>query len=382
MKRIKPHHIISVLAGGSLIFAVIVSNKPLFSSLEQFVLVAEEEIHLAGNVQTSSGDIASNGRIFVSGENIINGNLFANEIRVAGGTTINSNVSFNKFHLADTAEILGEESTPISLPIIQLPEVPEIQPQGDDIIIENEETISPGTYNKIDVKEGAKLTLVPGGYSLNELILRNNSKLIYSSTTTLNIRQNLKIQNKVLIASNTNIPPTALTINFSPELKFQGKNKEPKVAGPNVITVGEDSFISFKLVAPNSKVIFGNRVTFRGQILAKEIQVGEDSILSLDVAASLQPRLEDIVSTEEGDKFVVNQVILQLIPNGSFADANIIANSINGRIVGTIPSINLYQLVVPTITAGELEIVIQQLIAQQNPKIKNVSENIIISLVE
>lgn len=383
MKHPRPPYIISLLLSSGILVAAAgfnvngITPQPLFTDLDQFVLAAEE-IHFADGVQVSSGDLASNGRIFISGENIVNGNLFADEIRIAGDTVINGNVSFNKFHLADNAEVLGEESTPISLPIIQLPDIPEIQPQGDDVTVENEETISPGNYNRIEVKEGAKLTLTPGAYNLNELILRDNSKLIYSDVTIVNIKQNLKIQNKVLIApDNVNTKPTVLTINFSPETKFQGKNKEPKVAGTNVITIGEESFLSFKLVAPKSKVVFGGRTTFRGQILANDINVGEESILSRSRALISISDPQKIIESPSGPIFPVNEILVDLIPETTPEEANEIILTVNGRTIGFIESINMYQIEIQVADEQELDSLIAVL--ETNPKVERAFPNFIYS---
>lgn len=46
------------------------------------------------------------------------------------------------------------------------------------------------------------------------------------------------------------------------------------------LDIGQDSSLSFLLLAPNSQVSLRKQVTFRGQILAREIRVGEDSIIS------------------------------------------------------------------------------------------------------
>jgi len=386
MKHPRIGYIISLLASSGILAAAAgfnvntITPQPLFTDLDQFVLVAEE-IHLAGGVQVSSGDLASNSRIFISGENIVNGNLFSDEIRIASSAVINGSVSFNKLHLADTAEVLGEESTPISLPVIQLPNLPEVQPNGNDVIVENKETLNPGNFNRIEVKKGAKLTLVPGVYNLNELILRDSSRLIYSDTTTVNIRQNLKVQNKVLIApNNTNLEPTALTINFSPESKSQGKNKEPKVVGSNVITIGEESFLSFKLVAPKSKVVFGGKITFRGQVIAKEIQVGEGGALSKELTGAKIALPEDIIEDPDGGVYPLSELLVLLTPDATPEDALVVANEINGRIVGVVQSINLYQIEIPVATIEDLESLIIILRGRTDLKVDGVFRDFLVPI--
>jgi len=68
----RPQHILSALAVGGLILAASsasskggspASGQPLFNSLDQFVLFAEEEIKLEQGVQVSSGDLGSNSKL-------------------------------------------------------------------------------------------------------------------------------------------------------------------------------------------------------------------------------------------------------------------------------------------------------------------------------
>ena len=379
MRNVKPHHIISSLAIGGLFLATLNFNtQPLFTDLNQFVLVAEDRIHLAGDVQVSSGDLAVNGEIAIAGSNIISGNLFSDEIKIAGGTQINGDASFNELKLTQNSEILGTTSTPISLPIIELPDIPDFIPGNQDLIIQEDRVISPGDFNKLEVKEGVTLTLNPGTYNLNELALRDGAKLLFAATTTINIKQTLKINTNVLIAPNVNISPTALIFNIKLESKTTRKGKqEPK--GVRIVTIGGDSFISFKLVALGSKVHLGDRITFRGQIFAEEIRVGEGSILSREDVFVKESDPEKIIESVEGPIFIVNEILLDLIQDATIADAGAIASSINGRVVGFVEAINLYQIQVSTVSEPELSLLIQTLEASGDPKIERVFPNFIYS---
>ena len=79
---------------------------------------------------------------------------------------------------------------------------------------------------------------------------------------------------------------------------------------------------------------------------------------------------------------MVNHIILQLNIAGTPEDAQEIAESVNGNVTGVVPSINLYQILVETRTTAELDALIQRLLSQQNPKIKSVSKNIILNLIQ
>ena len=353
------HYITSAAVVGGIAFAALnLTTQPLFPSLDQFVLVAENRIHLAGDVQVSSGDLASNKEIAIAGNNIINGNLFSDAIKIAGDTQINGGASFNELKLTQNSEILGATSTPISLPIIELPDLPDFTPGNQDLIVQEDQVISPGDFNKLEVKEGITLTLNPGTYNLNEFALRDSSKLLFTATTTINIKQTLKINKNVLIAPNTNISPTALTFNIKSESKTVGKGKQES-KGVQLVTIGEDSFISFKLLAPNSKVILGERTTFRGQILAGEIQVGGGSILSREDVFVKESDPEKVVTDATGVKLIVNEILLLFELGTPFSEAVGVAELVNGTITGFIPAPPIYKIEVVTETPEELDSKIQ-----------------------
>lgn len=83
----------------------------------------------------------------------------------------------------------------------------------------------------------------------------------------------------------------------------------------------------------------------------------------------------NIIRTERGDAFYVDQIVISLVPEATKDDAVAIASSINGQIMKSVESINLYQIRVNTKTVKELEDLIVQLESREDPKIISVSEN-------
>lgn len=402
IKDIKLHHIFSLLAAGGIAFVMIFNSQPLFENTDNFVLFAQEEIKLEQGVQISSGDLGSNGKIDIEKDNIISGNLFADEITTDKNTTINGNVSFNNLKTHKEIKILGTQTKPVRLPIANLPEIPEFSVGTQDFKFEGQNnTLAVGSYRDIILEKNSRLVLNGGTYNLRKLELKDNSTLIFNAPTMLNIQFKFKGQKHIAILPGQNLKPTDLAINYlGIRAKTEKEEKEDdndeinalqddqekkglqagKIGRP--VVFGKDSFLNFKLLAPKASIHIGEFSTMRGQILGRKVKVEKNSILSLDITTSLQPKLSEIISTDDGARFVVNQIILQLTPNGTLDDANAIANTINGKIVGIIPSINLYQISVQTAMARELDILIQQLVSQQNPKIKNVSKNIILNLIQ
>ena len=122
----KPHYIISVIAVSGIVFAAVnFSNPPLFQNTDNFVLFAQEKMELEKGVQVSSGDLGSNEEIDIEKDSTINGNLFADKSPLDKNTIINGNASFNKFKIEKDAKILGTQTKPVSLPIANLPEIPD-----------------------------------------------------------------------------------------------------------------------------------------------------------------------------------------------------------------------------------------------------------------
>ncbi len=88
---------------------------------------------------------------------------------------------------------------------------------------------------------------------------------------------------------------------------------------------------------------------------------------------------EKIIESVEGPIFIVNEILLDLIQDATIADAGAIASSINGRVVGFVEAINLYQIQVSTVSEPELSLLIQTLEASGDPKIERVFPNFIYS---
>ena len=397
----KSSYLVSALGVAGIAFAVFnFSGLPFFQNTDNFVLFAQEEIKLEQGVQVSGGDIGSNGKIDIE-KDIINGNIFADIISIDKNTLINGNASFNKLKTKKETQILGTQTKPIQLPIVHLPEIPEFQVGTQDFKFEGTaNTLIAGSYRNITLEKSSRLILTGGIYNLNKLELKENSMLIFNASTTLNIQFKLRGHDRVSILPGQNIKPDDLKINYL-GIKPKGEkeereddddevntlhdnqekkdHKDRKIGRP--VVFGKQSFLNFKLFAPNAKVIVGKETTFRGQTLARKIKIGKGGILSLDISGSIQPKLSDIILTE-GERVVINQIVLQLITVGTLEDAQKIAASVNGIVTGIIPSINLYQILIETRTIAELDALIQRLLSQQNPKIKSVSKNVILNLIQ
>lgn len=264
----------------------------------------------------SSGDLAANKEISLAENSIINGNLFSDNIKIAEDTRINGNISFNKLKAAQNSQVLGEQTAPISLPVVKLPAIPEFQTGTQNLVVRENQAINPGNFMEIEVKEGVSLTVNPGIYNLDKFQLRDNSTLLFSGPTMINIKDELKVNEEVLIAPTASASPTDLQINYI-------SNKP--------LTVGKDSLISAKILVPKSKVNLGDLTTFRGQIISKEINVGEESVLSRQDFFSKESDPGKVVE-DQGLKFVVNEIVVLFRDEATQADAQEVAGLVNGKI--------------------------------------------------
>lgn len=396
LKKIKPHHIISALAIFGIAFAAFnFNNPPLFQNTDNFILFAQEEIKLEQGIQVSSGDLGSNKEIDIQKDAIINGNLFANEITLDKNTTISGNVSFNKLKVHKETKILGTQTKPVQLPIANLPEIPDFSIGTQDFKFQGQNnTLAAGSYQNIVLEKNSRLNLSGGAYNLNKLELKENSTLIFNSPTTLNIQFKLKGQKRVSILPGQNLKPTDLVINYigiRPKNEKEEKedddeeinafhddkekkdHKDGKIGRP--IVFGKESFLNFKLLAPKANVKLGEISTVRGQVLARKVKVEKNSVLSREEVFSKETDITKII-TVEGEKFPVNEIIVVMKDDATFADAQAIADSVKGRIIGFIPVPPIYKIEVSVATALELDNLINQLLAKQNPLILFVTKNI------
>ncbi len=396
-KHIKNHHIISALAAGGIAFAAFNFNgTPLFNNLDNFVLFASEEIQIEQGTQVSSGDLGSNGKIDIEKDVIINGNLFANEITIDKDSTINGNASFNKLKPHKNSRILGTQTKPVQLPIANIPNVSEFQIGTQDFRFEGAtNTLSVGSYRDIILEKNARLNLSGGAYNLRKLELKENSTFIFNGSTTINIQFKLKGKDRVSILPGQNIKPDDLTINYlglrprnekeekedddneiDSEMDNQEKkdHKASKIGRP--IVFGKNSFLNFKLLAPKASVHIGKESTVRGQILARKIKIEKNSILSREQTGFKIAKPEDIITDPDGGVYPINELLVSLTPEATILDAQTIAASVNGRIIGIVSSINLYQIGVPAGSIQELENLIS--ILRSNPKVEGVFRNFVV----
>ncbi len=401
MRRfIKTPHIVSTLALSGFAFIILTGNgQPLFTNLDTFVLFAQGEVRLEKEVQVSSGDVGSNGKIDIEKDVIVNGNLFAKEIAIDKNSTINGNASFNKIKLNEKAQIFGIQTKSVQLPIASLPSLPNFSIGVQDLkFIGQNNSLLAGSYRDIIVEKNSKLVLTGGAYNLRKLELRDDAVLIFDAQTVINIQFKFRGHNKIFILPGLNLKPDDLTINYlgikpkkdkkeiheddddEIEAEMDDKEKKEHKAGKigRPVVFGKESFLNFKLLAPKVSVKIGEQTTFRGQIVARKVKMGKGSILSREKTVVKGAKPEDIVTDLNGGVYPVSEILINLTLDSTFEDAVEIASVINGRVVGVVSSINLYKVEVSVNTISGIESVLTVLQNLSDPRIEGVFRNFLV----
>ena len=376
-------------------------SPPVFPNTDNFVIFAEQSLTFEESATISSGDIGTNGTLSFDKNGTANGNLFADKIAIAKGTTINGNANYNK--LTNNGEILGAKTTSVSLPIANLPTVQPFTIGTEDKNIIGNATLPAGNYKNIVVQKDSTLTLSGGTYNLNILDLKEHSTLIFTAETVLNIQFKLRGRDTVSILNGQNAKPDDLHINYVGMRNEQGNDKTKeqgnggameqddenevmafldknekadcqnrKIGRP--IVFGKNSFLNFVLLAPKANVIVGKDSTLRGQTLTRKARIGKNFIGSKNEMFEKESDPEKIVE-DNGEKFSGNELIVLFADSASFSDALLVAKSVNGTLSGFVPNPPTYKILLQTSDALALRNAVTVIINANNPLVEEVIPN-------
>jgi hypothetical protein len=86
------------------------------------------------------------------------------------------------------------------------------------------------------------------------------------------------------------------------------------------------------------------------------------------------------VVEKDGVRFLGNEILVSLDNQGTFADAEIAALTVGGRVVGFDPNPALYKILLPTSSIASIETALQLINDLHHPHIIAVSANIILEI--
>lgn len=193
--------------------------------------------------------------------------MFGNNITIQRNVIIWGNVSFNNLSKEKGVEILGDERTPLLLPVIDpLPSIAPFPIDTDDVLIKAgaNATIEPGNYRVIDVGSKSVATFTGGIYNANELRIGSNSTVIFTTPSVVNIEQLLRIGSSSTVRDEASIRGSGSLINF---------------AGNQEVLVGNKTILFVHLVSLHAIVNLGSEGEYSGTFTAKILKVGAQSVV-------------------------------------------------------------------------------------------------------
>jgi len=401
ISRLRTPHLLVISIAFTGIFASLMmlsvyaaSASPLFASIDQFVLFADQTLSLDANTTISSGDIGANKTLNIGKDSTANGNLFADTIAIDKNTSINGNATFNK--LTDTSAILGTKTTPISLPIAPLPVIAPFTIGTQDFTLSGTaNTLPAGSYKDITVQKGSTLTLNGGTYNVNTLDLQEHATLIFTAPTTLNIQSKLRGRDHVSILNGSNAKPDDLHINYvgikskedkgnqdddaemAQQIDPEDRADHDKGIIGRPVVFGDNAFLNAALLAPHASVIIGKDSTLRGQVLAGKIKAGKGFVGSRDAVFAKESDASKVIESG-GAEFLSNEIIILMTDDATYTDAQRIADSVRGVIAGYIAPPQIYKIEVQTNTVVALDALINQINTAGDPHVQGATRNFIL----
>jgi Tfp pilus assembly protein PilX len=137
----------------------------------------------AGTVQTTQGDIGTNGTLSMSGSSTINGNAYLVNVVTAGSCPTQT------FDNGSSVGVTGNGGVPIAMgapktfsnPVYANPSPALVTNTGYSSNV----SLAPGNYNNVTVSGGNTLTLSPGTYNFNSIKLSGGSIITVSPAGTV-----------------------------------------------------------------------------------------------------------------------------------------------------------------------------------------------------
>lgn len=195
-----------------------------------------------GKVQLASrvhcGDVSSIGSIHAASQVLIDGDVeTTGTFQSASGVQVTGSIS---------------QGVPVSLPVVPTLDVDFPAPAGGDVMLNNGQsrTLTPGSFDRVQITKGSKLTLQGGTFFFRELRVLPGATLLTSGGAALYVLNDLHWQGSLEQAGAGSL--------------FIG------LAGDKTAVVNAP--LRASLVAPHAKVVLGG--DFAGQLFADSIDVG------------------------------------------------------------------------------------------------------------
>lgn len=278
--------------------------------IKDFIIVAEQSCSLGRSVRVDSGNVGVNnsgGTLTTDNLLTFQGSVYADTVTVGNNNTINGDLGYNSLTHGSNLTVYGNQITPISLPLIGLPTFPSFTIGNTNINVGNYQTyyLNSGKYKNITLGTGATLYLNGGTYDIREISAGDSAKIRYLAPVTLRIKRKLTMGTRAYIEPYSPLgpgpippiqpfsslfsikPAEAKPISIQPTLEpddcviyIQGVGQS---ATTPIFETGYRSVIKCNIYAKD-KIKLGTYNTFQGAMIAKHVEIGTGTRLSLKSA--------------------------------------------------------------------------------------------------
>lgn len=238
----------------------------------------------------SGGDVGSNGNVFLSGNANIGGSVGVLPTTAGGAITQGPCPGSNYTISGGNAGLASNPANtliPLTAPaVFPAPPTPSPLPPTAPVTYSTSTNLVPGTYGSISVSGRATLTLAPGVYNINSLVLSGQSQIVITPLGQVV----LNIAGTCVAPCTSPGPVLDLSGNSVNNLTFNANQFLINYGGTGAINItGNASSSYFILDAPNAPVqISGNGDIF-GAVVGKTIADVGNGGFHFDKNAGLAP---------------------------------------------------------------------------------------------
>jgi hypothetical protein len=229
--------------------------------------------------------------------------VYGNRVTIRSGASVD-NVYYNE--LDNSGVIHGDEVTPVSLPLWDALPIFEQADNSlystnkkDDLTISLQKppplllkSSASNKYCNLTLESHAVAYLDGGDYHLNSLTLGSNASLICLKPTRIMIAERIYPGTKAYLGPYLTLPPDYNQEKY-PEITakdivlyvagINGKKGTLK-ENPKAVSFGEGTQVSANIYAPYGTVLINEGCNINGGIIAKDVEVGSKTMVTLDSA--------------------------------------------------------------------------------------------------
>jgi cytoskeletal protein CcmA (bactofilin family) len=322
------------------------------AAAKAFVLLAEEDIEINGQVN-SDGDIHANNDIFFNEGNkpnsIHTGNVTASDdIFIKKRNKIIGTVQGDDVENKGT--VTGGVTENAGIAKVPLPVLASIEPGDDDVTVKKGKTLTldPGDYEDVKVEKKGTLNLKSGTYNLECLNLGEKAMLVIDLSSgdpiILNVDEEVIFgKNVVMILTPSTASTTLLTINCD-EDDDSDKDFDDDEDDTDRVIIGEGARVFGNIIAPETMVVLDKKSLFKGAICAENILVLSGARFVHHSSTASFPKEAEVEESEVAQSEVVRDYVLEQNYPNPFSQIPRFAGNPSTKISFALPEVGAVKL--------------------------------------